>query len=80
MDEFGAKLDRDRRVSIVEREDASADALARFKDDDIDARLIQATSRSEAGGTRTDDDDVCSARGRAHDDARDAGRAAANFA
>jgi hypothetical protein len=41
MDEFGPKLDRNRRFGIVMGEDAAADPLARFEHHDVDIFLVQ---------------------------------------
>ena len=57
MNEFGAEFDGARGVSGCDREDAAAYPIAGFQDFDVYAGLMQRTSRSQSGGTSTDDYD-----------------------
>jgi hypothetical protein len=63
MDEFGAELDGDGCRCVPMRQDAAADSLAGFEDDDIEALVVERAGGGEAGRAGSDDGDVNGGRG-----------------
>ena len=55
MDKFGAELHRHGQRVGVQRPNATADAIARLENGDIDAILRETLRGGEASGTRTYD-------------------------
>src|SRR5438105_2212110 len=53
-----AQFDREVFLFVVMREDASANAFARFKDDDCETGLNQFFCAGKSGDARADDDDI----------------------
>src|SRR5207244_7194868 len=64
VDELRAELDRQPEMGLMDGEDAAADALARFEDDNAPAGAREIARGGEARGPGTDDDDVYVIRGR----------------
>src|SRR5689334_20483025 len=58
VDEFSAEFNRGRRTLFSMREDASADAITRFKHDDVTAGAREFTCGCETGGAGADDENV----------------------
>ena len=63
MDEFGAELDGGGCGGVAVRHDASADSLAGFEDDDIEALFAERAGGGETGCAGSDDGDVDGGRG-----------------
>src|SRR5438067_3633350 len=64
VDELRTELDGEGEIGLMNGEDAAADALARFDDDNVPARARQIARRGQARGPCPDDDDVDVIRGR----------------
>ena len=75
MEKLGAELDGCGRARIAVREDAPADAVARFEDFCANAALAQGAGGGESGRACADDDDLGLSRGAQ----RTSGRRAANI-
>jgi hypothetical protein len=56
VNELRAQFHRRRKLRIVNRQDAAADAFARFEDQRLKTAANQVARRREAGCSRTEDD------------------------
>jgi hypothetical protein len=55
---FGAELDAHRELGVMNGENASTNALARFEHDDPEARLMKRTCGGESGNPGADHHDI----------------------